>query len=116
MKARAWSTTLVAAVAAALVWVVSPWLVGQREPWDADGPFYVAALLVAGALAGLLAPKPVWAHYVGALIGQLAYEALFIGVGPLFVLGAAFLLGYCVLFVVAAGLAGHLRGRLTRAS
>jgi len=103
---------LVSVVASALVWALSPWLVGHREPWDADGLFYVAALLVAGALAGLLAPKPLWAHYLGSLIGQLGYEVLFLGIGPLFVLGAAFLLGYCIIFVVAAGVAAHLRARL----
>lgn len=112
MKARAWSTMLVAAVASALVWALSPWLVGHREPWDADGLYYVAALLVAGAFAGLLAPKPLWAHYVGALVGQLGYELLFLHIGPLFILGAAFLLGYCIIFVVAAALAAHVRARL----
>jgi hypothetical protein len=114
MKARAWLATLVAAVASALVWAVSPWLVGHYEPWDAGGLFYVAALAVAGALAGLLAPKPLWAHYLGALIGQSCYEVFILGIGPLFVLGAVFLLGYSIVFVVAAGLAIHLRARLQR--
>jgi hypothetical protein len=112
MKARAWSTILVSAAASALVWALSPWLAGHREPWDADGLFYVLALVVAGSLAGLLAPKPLWAHYVGAIVGQLGYEVLFLRIGPLFVLGAAFLLGYCIIFVVAAALAAQLRVRL----
>ena len=112
MKTRAWSTFLVSAVAGALVWAVSPWLTGHREPWDAGGLFYVVALVVAGSLAGLLAPKPLWAHYLGALIGQLDYEMLFLRIGPLFLLGAAFLLGYCIIFLVAAAVAAHLRARL----
>ena len=104
MKTRAWLTLSVSAVAGALVWVLSPWLVGHREPWDADGHFYPLALVVAGSIAGLLAPRPLWAHYVGALVGQLGYELLFLHIGPLFVLGAAFLLGYSLIFLVAAAL------------
>ena len=114
MRAYAWLTFLVSAVTAILPWVSSPWLTGHREPWDADGLFYIVALVVAGALAGLLAPQPLWAHYLGAFIGQLGYEIVFLRVGPLFVLGALFLVGYCVIFVVAAAMAGHLRARLDR--
>jgi hypothetical protein len=113
MQTRPWTTFLVSAVTAILPWVSSPWLTGHREPWDSDGLFYIAALVVAGSLAGLLAPKPLWAHYVGAFIGQLGYEIIFLRVGPLFILGALFLLGYCVIFVVAAAMAGHLRARLS---
>jgi hypothetical protein len=111
MTAPAWLTALVSAVAAALVWALSPWLVGYREPWDAEGYFYVFGLLVAGTVAGLLRPRPLWAHYVGALIGQLGYEVLFLRMGPLFIVGAVFLLAYSVLFLVAAGIAAHLRRR-----
>jgi len=116
MKARAWSTISVSGVASALVWALSPWLTGHREPWDADGLFYVLALVVAGSLSGLLAPKPLWAHYVGAVVGQLGYELLFLRIGPLFVLGAVFLLGYCIIFVVAAAVAAQLLMRLKNRS
>ena len=102
MKPRAWMTILVSALAGARVWALSAWLTGHAEPWDADGPFYVAALAIAGSVAGLLAPRPLWAHYLGALIGQLGYEVLLLGVGPLFLLGAAFLLGYSLIFLIAA--------------
>jgi hypothetical protein len=112
MKARALSTILVSAVASALVWALSPWLTGHREPWDANGLFYIVALVVAGSLAGLLSPKPLWAHYVGAIVGQLGYELVFLRIGPLFVLGAAFLLGYCIIFVIGAAVAGQFRLRL----
>jgi hypothetical protein len=112
MKARVWFTLAVAAVAGGSVWALSPWMVGHREPWDADGYFYIIALVVAGSLAGLLAPRPLWAHYVGALAGQLAYEVLFLRVGPLFVLGAVFLLAYSLVFLAAAALAAHVRARI----
>ena len=111
MKTRAWLTLLVSVVASALVWALSPWLAGHKEPWDADGFYYVLALVVAGLAAGLLAPRPLWAHYAGAVIGQLAYEAIFLRVGPLFVLGAAFLLAYSLIFLAAAAAAAYLRRR-----
>jgi hypothetical protein len=114
MKARAWLTISVCALAAASVWALSPWLVGHREPWDAEGYFYVLGLLAAGTGAGLLTPRPLWAQYVGALIGQIGYELVFLRVGPLFVVGLLFLLGYSVFFLLAAGLAGHLRERFTK--
>ncbi|MEW6681316.1 MAG: hypothetical protein AB1451_00125 [Nitrospirota bacterium] len=109
MKSRVWLTLLVSAVAGALVWALSPWLVGHPEPWDADGPFYLLALVTAGSFAGLLAPRPLWAHYIGAFAGQLIYELLFLSMGPLFVLGAAFLLAYSLVFSAAAALAAYLR-------
>lgn len=56
--------------------------------------------------------RPLWAHYLGAFIGQLGYELIFLKIGPLFVLGAAFLLGYCLVFLAAAAIAGHMRLRL----
>lgn len=112
MKTHAWWWALsVSAIASASLWALSPLLVGHREPWDADGVFYVLGLIISGALAGLLAPRPLWAHYAGALAGQLGYELLFLRVGPLFVLGATFLLGYSLIFVAAAALAARLRAR-----
>ena len=114
MTAAAWLTALVSAFSAAFVWALSPWLVGHREPWDAEGYFYVSGLLGAGTVAGLLRPRPLWAHYVGAVIGQLGYEVLFLRIGPLFIVGAVFLLAYSALFLVAAGIAAHVRGRLWR--
>ena len=98
-------------MASASVWALSPLLADHREPWDAEGYFYVVALVVAGSVAGLLAPGPLWAVYLGALVGQLGYEALFLPMGPLFFLGAAFLLGYALIFLVAAALAAFVRAR-----
>lgn len=112
-KARPWLTIFIAAAASALVWALSPWLTGHAEPWDAEGLYYWVALVVAGAAAGLIVPRPVWAHYAGAVVGQLAYEAVFLPVGPLLVLGAAFLLGYSLIFLAAAAAAAHLHGRHT---
>jgi 1,4-dihydroxy-2-naphthoate octaprenyltransferase len=68
-------------------------------------------LFVAGLAAGGLIPKPLWAHYLGAVAGQLAYETVFLTIGPLLVLGVAFLLGHSLIFVLAAALAAYVRRR-----
>ena len=111
MKMRGWLTLAVAALASASVWALSPVLTGRAEPWDADGFYYVFGLVIAGLLAGLFEPRPLWAHYVGAVVGQLGYELLFLPVGPLFILGAAFVLGYSLVFLISAVLAGTVRMR-----
>jgi len=102
---------LVATTMAALVWALSSALSGHAEPWDADGPYYALALAVAGAISGGLLPRPLWAHYLGAVCGQAAFEVLFLGIGPLFIIGLAFLLGYSVVFLAAAAAAGFVRLR-----
>jgi hypothetical protein len=112
MKQRAAMTVLVSAIASASIWALSPFLIGLREPWDTDGNFYVAALFVAGLVAGTLSPKPLWAHYVGVLIGQIGYELTILHVGPLFLLGVVFLLAYGLVYLVAAALAGYVRSKI----
>jgi len=112
MKAPAYLTVGVSAMTTASVWALSPLLAGQREPWDTDGVFYVVALLVVGALSGVLVPRPLWAHFLGAFVGQLGYEALFLPPGPLSALGVAFLLGYSLIFLAAAATAAFGRTRL----
>src|SRR5262245_13535804 len=114
MKERPWPTVVISALASASIWALSPWLSGHPEPWDSESLFYVVGLIVAGMLAGLLRPRPLWAHYVGAVAGQAAYELVFLAVGPLFVLGVAFLLGYAIVFVLAAAAGARLRERWQR--
>lgn len=82
---------------------------GRAEPWDADSPYYVVALATAGAISGAVLPKHLWAHYIGAVLGQAAYELIFLRVGPLFVLGLAFLAAYSVIFVAVAAIVAYLR-------
>jgi hypothetical protein len=102
---------VIAAVLGAAVWALSPALTGRAEPWDSEGPYYVCALVIAGALAGGLYPKSLWAHYLGAVVGQAAYEFLFLKLGPLFPLGVVVLLGYGIVFVAGATLAAFIRLR-----
>jgi hypothetical protein len=65
--------------------------------------------LVAGAVAGLLAPRPFWAHYLGGFSGQLAYALVVLGPSPLLVVGVAFLLAYTLFFLAGAVFAAQGR-------
>jgi hypothetical protein len=116
VKPRAWLAVSVSTATAASVWALSPLLTGHREPWDTDGLSYVVALAVAGFVAGALVPRSLWAHYLGALVGQLGYAVLFLPLGPFYILGAAFLLGYSLIFLAAAALAAFARTRLSSRS
>ena len=113
---RRFVTIAVAAVTSAIVWALSPWVVGEREPWDVDGPYYLLALAAAGAVAGTPAPRPLWAHYVGAVVGQALYMAYFLSTGPMFLVGVLLLFASSLVFVVAAAVAGSLRVKLSARS
>jgi hypothetical protein len=91
----------VSLVAGALVWGFSPILVGHNEPWDVAPWFYPTVLFIAGVAAGWIAPKPLWAHYWGVVLGQLAYELLFQQAGALVLLGLLFLLPYALVYCLA---------------
>ena len=56
MKTRAWQTFIISAAASAAIWLITPLLTSHREPWDADGNFYLVALVIAGTVAGTIAP------------------------------------------------------------
>jgi len=102
MKGGALLALAAAGLASAAIWALSIWLTGHQEPWDVDGFYYIASLLSAGLVSGAIAPRPLWAQYAGSVAGQAIYELLFLKIGPLFVLGLGFLLGYSLLFLAGA--------------
>lgn len=108
---RAGLAFLVAVAASAAIWALSPLIAGRAEPWDVEGPYYLIALFLAGLISGGLAPRPLWAQYLGAIAGQVAYQAIFLELGPLVLIGLMFLLAYSLLFVFAAALAAFARTR-----
>lgn len=114
MKKKTWLTIAIATAAGASIWVLSLLLTNHPEAWDAGGGYYPVGLVVAGLLAGVLAPKPLWAHYVGAVLGQLAYMLIFLPTGPLIVVGIIILLIASTLFLLTAAIGGFLRTRLVR--
>ena len=93
---------VVSAASSAAVWALSIPLTGKAEPWDAEFPYYFVALVLAGAISGAVVPKHPWAHYVGAILGQVAYALAFLKLGPLFIVGLVFLVAYSLIFVAAA--------------
>ena len=102
---------LVAAGLGALIWAISPILIGVVEPWDAESPYYFVSLLVAGAFVGVLVPNHLWAVLLGIVAGQLIYMLVFLPSGPLLLLGVVFLVGYGFLALLGALVASQLRNR-----
>jgi len=101
---------LIAALAGAAIWALSPLLTGQAEPWDA-GLYYSGALLAAGLFSGVAVPKPLWAHYLGGLVGQALYLLLFLPPSPLMAVGLVFLLVWSLLLLVGACAGARVRMR-----
>ena len=91
------------------MWALSIPITGKSEPWDAEGPYFVIGLLIAGAVSGSLVPKHLALHYLGSMSGQVAYELLFFKFGPLFFLGLVFLAGYNIIFLAGAAIVAALR-------
>jgi hypothetical protein len=97
----------------AAIWLVSPLITGRREPWDVEGGYYPAALLGAGVLGGLLAPR----HWLSVALGVFAGQVVVLlgGVmaepasGGLWPLGVLFLGLYSVLALLGAGLGASMR-------
>ena len=100
---------VVAAIAAAIVWAASSVVTGHSEPWDAEGGYYLGGLLLAGLVAGAIAPYAPWAHYCGAIAGQLVYMILFQRVGPLIGDGVLFLALYALALVGGSLIGARMR-------
>jgi hypothetical protein len=113
MNPRRWSAFLLGVILGAAIWLLSPWITGRSEPWDAESGYYSGALLATGVVGGLLLPM----HWTSAALGIFGGQALVIlgGVladpasGGLWPLGLAFLAAYSVLALVGALLGSALR-------
>ncbi len=99
------------ALVGALIWAISPWITGRAEPWDADSPYYLVALLTGGMVLGFTWPKNLWIVFLGIWLGQLAYMALFLPLGPLVVLGVGFSGGFSLVTFAGAALSAAVRKR-----
>jgi hypothetical protein len=97
----------------AAIWLVSPLITGRREPWDVEGGYYPAALLGAGVLGGLFAPR----HWLSVALGMFGGQVVVLlgGVmaepasGGLWPLGVLFLGLYSVLALLGAALGAGIR-------
>jgi len=70
MKRSVLRALLLAALAGAAIWGLSPLLTGHVEPWDAGGLYYNVALALGGGLCGSVSPKPLWPLYVALWPGR----------------------------------------------
>ena len=61
------------------LWLVSPFVAGCVEPWDASFPFYVPVMLAGGALVGSLLPRRAIAFVLGVWLGQVLALAVLPG-------------------------------------
>jgi hypothetical protein len=112
LKARVSLTFVAGFVFGALIWWGSPFVVGQREPWDAPLGYYGTALIVAGFITALISPRHFWLAPLGIYFGQSIYAVAFLPTGPLLPLGLMFGLGFCILALAgAAGAFGIWRVR-----
>jgi hypothetical protein len=118
MNPRRWLAFLLGLILGAAIWLSSPWITGRAEPWDAEGGYYVGALLATGALGGILIPP----HWLSMALGILAGQLLVIlgGVladpasGGLWPLGVVFLAVYSLLSLIGALFGALLRRILGR--
>jgi len=92
-----------------VIWAISPIITGTVEPWDAKSPYYFLSLVAWGLILGLWSPRKIWVHYLGAMLGQLAYLLVFIGASPFILLGVLFLLGYTLLVLFGAFIGSRVR-------
>jgi hypothetical protein len=109
MKRDMTASFLVSSAFGFLIWALSPIVTGSIEPWDASSLFYIAALIVAGFIVGLLFPRRLWPVLVGIATGQFIYMLLFTAKGPLIAVGVAALFVYGLLALGAAFVASRLR-------
>src|SRR5262245_26231738 len=61
------------AVLGAAIWFLSPFLTGEKEPWDSRSWYYPFALTIAGVLAAAIRPRYFWAAPIGVCVGQVAF-------------------------------------------
>ncbi len=111
MKRSVLRSLLLAALAGAAIWGLSPLVTGHVEPWDAGGLYYTLALALGGGLCGSVTPKPLWPIYVGCVAGQILYLLGWLPTGPLLPVGLVFVLLWSLVFLVGAYVGSRARTR-----
>jgi hypothetical protein len=106
---------IIGAVLGLALWFIPASFFGLSEPWDAEGPGYVAALLATGLLLGFIGPSHPFAAVTGIFTGQLVVLLGRViahpGTDGLWMVGVVFLAGYTF---VAAGVGAVLGSALRR--
>lgn len=99
------------------IWVLSPWLTGRTEPWDADAPIWPLSWLVVAACGGLTGRVRGVCLPLGYALGQLGVTLRSAFVGEFGVLGWMFIVGYAIVAVAITlamvGIAALVRSRMS---
>ncbi len=82
------------------IWVLSPWLIGKAEPWDADAPLWSLSWLVVAVLGGLAGHVRGVCLPLGYALGQMVVTIQSVFVGQFGALGWLFIGSYAVVAVV----------------
>ncbi len=100
-------------------WVLSPWITGHDEPWDADLPIWLVLWILVAVAGGLTGRARGALLPVGYAIGQMVVTSgpLLLG-DPAVLLGWTFILAYAaaavLLSLAVAGLTAALKRALRR--
>ena len=70
---KAWVVFIAGLLCGAVVWGLSVPLTGAREPFDSPSLYYPVAMLVAGVIAALPAPRYWWVAVIGIFLGERFY-------------------------------------------
>jgi hypothetical protein len=97
----------------AAIWVLSGIITGREEPWDAQGAYYVGALLGSGTVGGFFVPG----HWAEVAVGIFSGQAMVLmarvlaepGSGGLWPLGILVIALYSLLALLGAVLGSGLR-------
>ena len=111
MKRSVLRSFLLATLAGAAIWSLSPLLTGHVEPWDAGGLYYTVALALGGGLCGSVSPKHLWPLYAGCVAGQVLYLLGWLPTGPLLPVGLVFVLLCSLVFLAGAYVGSRARTR-----
>ena len=76
IASRAWLVFTTGLLNGAVVWWLSVPLTGAREPFDSPGLYYPVAMLLAGGVATLPAPRYWWIAVPGIFLGERLYAFL----------------------------------------
>jgi len=84
------------------IWVVSPWLTGKVEPWDADAPIWPLSWLLLAVLGGLVGHRRGVYVPLGYALGQMLITTPSVFIGEFGVLAWVFIGCYAAAAVAVA--------------
>ncbi len=102
------------------IWLMSPLVTGQEEPWDASWWYLAVALAAAGLVAGLITCRRLWIAVLGLYFGQFTVLVMRPQKGafetaPLW-LGAALLAAFTTIAFAAGAMGWIVRRSLSRSN